>query len=76
LETLCFPHRAAYPLRHRGSPKLGCQIPISKESLLMYFLYYHKMNLNAIEKLGKFKKLARIYKGLQRFTLAVHPFLR
>jgi hypothetical protein len=24
----------AYPLRHRGSPKLGCQIPISKESLL------------------------------------------
>jgi hypothetical protein len=27
LEAFCFPHRAGYPLRHRGSPKLGCQTP-------------------------------------------------
>jgi len=73
--TLCFPHRTVYPLRHRGSPELGCQIPISKGSLLMLVLIYHSGEINAIEKFGKCQNLARIYTGLQRFTLGGYPFL-
>jgi hypothetical protein len=55
--------------------KLGCQIPISKGSLLMLGFIYHSGEINAIEKFGKCQNLARIYTGLQKFTLGEYSFL-